>query len=100
MERWFLVKAKAFCFTAKEGSTNLRLEERRKGFLGVIRVGPQSTVSLMAKVEKACQSQVKEGSVWDFQEDERCLMIRQGRNKASRFLEVAIEADGDQNGSI
>jgi hypothetical protein len=34
MERRFLVEAKAFCFTAKEGSTELRLEERRKGFIG------------------------------------------------------------------
>jgi hypothetical protein len=39
MERRFSVEAKAFCFMAKEGSTELRLEERRKGFVGVIRVG-------------------------------------------------------------
>jgi hypothetical protein len=39
MERWFSVEAKAFYFTAKEGSTDLRLEERRKDFVGVIRVG-------------------------------------------------------------
>jgi hypothetical protein len=51
MERRFSVEAKAFCFTAKEGSTDLRLEERRKGFVGVIRVGPQSAVWLVAKVE-------------------------------------------------
>jgi hypothetical protein len=56
MERWFSVKAKAFCFTAKEGSTDLRLKERRKGFVKVIRVGPQSAVWLVAKVEEAAQS--------------------------------------------
>jgi hypothetical protein len=39
MERRFSVEAKAFCFTVKEGSANLRLEERRKGFVGVIRMG-------------------------------------------------------------
>ena len=57
-------------------------------------------VWLTTKVEKACQSQVKEGSVSNFQEDEKCLMVREGRNKAGRFLEVAIEADGGWNGSI
>ena len=36
MERRFFVKAKALCFTAKEGSSDLQLEERRKGFVGVI----------------------------------------------------------------
>jgi hypothetical protein len=56
MERQFSVEAKAFCFTAKEGSFDLRLEERRKGFVGVIRVGPQSVAWLVAKVEEALQS--------------------------------------------
>ena len=56
MERRFSIEAKAFCFTAKEGSTDLRLEERRKGFVRVIRVGPQSAVWLVAKVEEAFQS--------------------------------------------
>ena len=53
MERQFSVEAKAFCFTAKERSTVFRLEERRKGFVGVIRVGSQSAVWLVAKVEEA-----------------------------------------------
>jgi hypothetical protein len=56
MEMRFSVEAKAFCFMVKEGSTDLRLEERRKGFVGVIRVGPQSAVWLVAKVEEAVQS--------------------------------------------
>ena len=100
MERWFSVEAKAFCFTAKEGSNDLWLEERRKGFVWVIRVGPQSAVWLEAKVEEACQSQAKEGSVSDFREDEKCFMVRKGCNKACRFLEVAIEAEGGRIGSI
>ena len=41
MERRFSVEAKAFYVTVKEVSTELRLEERRRGFVGVIRVGPQ-----------------------------------------------------------
>ena len=68
MERQFSVeaKAKAFCFTVKEGSSDFRLEERMKGFVGVLRVGPQSAAWLVAKVEEALQSQVKKGSATGF----------------------------------
>jgi hypothetical protein len=100
MEMWFSVEAKAFCFTAKEGSTDLRLEERRKGFVGFIRVGPQGAVWLVAKVEEAFQSQVKDGSAKGFREDENSLLVREGCNKAGRFLEVAVEADGGWKGMI
>ena len=81
MERQFSVEAKAFCFSAKEGSKDLRLEERQKDFVGVIRVGPQSAVWLATKVEEACLAQSKEGLVSDFWEDEKCLMVREGRNR-------------------
>jgi hypothetical protein len=63
MECRFSVKAKAFCFTMKEGSSDLQLEEMRKGFIGVILVGPQSSVWFVAKVEEAFLSQVKEVTV-------------------------------------
>ena len=56
MERRFSVEVKAFCFMAKEGSSDLQLEERRKGFVGVLRVGPQNAAWLVAKVEEALQS--------------------------------------------
>jgi hypothetical protein len=39
-------------------------------------------------------------SVSDFREDEKCLTIREGHNKAGRFLEVAIEIEGGRIGSI
>jgi hypothetical protein len=101
MERRFSVEAKAFCFTVMEGSTNLRLEERRKGFVGVIRVGPQSAVWLVAKVEEAVQSprgQVRLDT--GFREDETRILVREGCNKAGRFLEVAVVVDGGRKGTI
>jgi hypothetical protein len=52
MECRFSTKAKAFCFTMKDGSSDLRLEERMKSFDGVILVGPQSSIWLAAKVEE------------------------------------------------
>ena len=99
MERQFSVEAKAFCFMAKEGSTEFWLKERRKGFVGVIKVGSQSAVWLVAKVEEAVQAQAKDGSA-GFREDENCLVVREGCNKAGRFLEVAVEVDGGQKGTI
>ena len=83
MERQFSIKAKAFCFTMKEGSSNLQLEERRKDFTGVILVGPQSSVWLVAKVEEAFLSQVKEVTAAYFYEDENMLMVRGGSNKGA-----------------
>ena len=56
MERHFSVEAKALCFTAKEGSYDLRLKERREGFVGVIIVGLQSSFWLVAVVEEAFRS--------------------------------------------
>jgi hypothetical protein len=100
MERQFSVEAKAFCFTAKEGSIELRLEERRKGFVGVIRVGLQGAFWLVAKVEEVVQAQAKDGSAKGFREDENCLLVREGCNKDGRFLEVAVEVDGGRKGTI
>ena len=57
-------------------------------------MGPQSVVWLVAKVEEAFQSHVKDGSATGFREHESRLLVREGCNKAGRFLEVAAEADG------
>jgi hypothetical protein len=39
MERHFSMEAKAFSFLTKAGKSELRLEERRKGFVGFIVLG-------------------------------------------------------------
>jgi hypothetical protein len=36
----------------------------------------------------------------DFREEETCILVREGCNKAGRFLEVAVEVDGGQKGMI
>jgi hypothetical protein len=43
---------------------------------------------------------VKEGSATGFQEDENRVFVRKGYNKAGKFLEVAVEADGGRKGTI
>ena len=50
------------------------LKERRKGFVGVIRVDLQSAVWLVAKVEEVVQSpRGQVGSATGFREEETCM---------------------------
>jgi hypothetical protein len=35
MERHFFIEVKTFCLSAKDGYPDFRLEEKRKGFVGV-----------------------------------------------------------------
>ena len=85
MEWWFKVEAKIF-FSTK--AAKLCLEERRKGFLGIIRVGHQCASWLAATVEEASLSPMMEDFVKSYSEG-RMLSVRGGCNKAGRFLEVA-----------
>jgi hypothetical protein len=57
LERHFFVKAKTFLFSVVEGKSVLRMEERRKGFLGVVLLGLQCTDWVVAVVKEALQSQ-------------------------------------------
>ena len=56
MEQRFKVEAKTFFFSTKDAK--LHLEERRKGFLGLILVGHQSASWLATTVEEASLSPV------------------------------------------
>jgi hypothetical protein len=53
MERIFSFEAKTFCLSAKVGCPNLRLEERRKGFVGYIFASIQCSLWLVDMVEAA-----------------------------------------------
>jgi hypothetical protein len=52
MERWFTVQAKSFEFSVVEGASVLRVEERRKGFSGVVYLGPLCTAWLASTLEE------------------------------------------------
>jgi predicted Ser/Thr protein kinase len=90
MERRFLVEAKAFRLSAKEGPSDFRLEERRKGFVGVIFAGYEGSAWLVDRVDEVIKSPMKEDFVKSYRKEAKVLMIRRGANKAGRFLEVAI----------
>jgi hypothetical protein len=100
MERSFTVEAKSFRLSAKSGCPNLRLEERRKGFVGYIYASVQCSEWLVETVESAIQAQVKEEIAKTFREGDKAMMVHGGGNKAGRFLEVSFLAVGGRKGVI
>jgi hypothetical protein len=98
MERRFKVEAKTFFFLTK--SSQIHLEERRKGFLGLILVDRRGSAWLAKIVEEALRSP----EVVDFDkassEGRKSLSVRGGCNKGGRFLEVVALVDDDRKGFI
>jgi hypothetical protein len=80
--------------------SEIRLEERRKGFCGFIFLGLQCSAWLLATIEKALKEPVKKDFVTSYREDVKALMVRGGGNKAGCYLEVAAYADGGRKGVI
>jgi hypothetical protein len=100
MEWCFFVEAKSFLFSVKEDVVVVQLEERRKGFAGVVSLGLPCAVCLVAMVEVALRNTGMKDFVKSFWEDQRVLIVRRGENKAGCFLELAVYAEGGQQGLI
>jgi hypothetical protein len=98
MERRFTVEAKTFFFSTK--ASQLRLEERRKGFLGLILVDRRGAAWLAATVEEALWSLALVDFDKSSSEGWKSLSVRGGCNKGGRFLEVVALVDGDRKGII
>jgi hypothetical protein len=56
MESHFFVEAKSFSFWVEKDKLGLRVEERRKGFDGVVSLGPWCVTWLIVTVEEVLQS--------------------------------------------
>lgn len=56
MDRRFFVEAMSFLFSVKEDEELVRLEERRKGFAGVVILGLQCAIWLVATVESVLRN--------------------------------------------
>jgi hypothetical protein len=97
MECRFSIEVKSFCFSANEGSPDLHLEERRKGFVGLIFASIQCSW-LVDMVEVA--SKVKDDTSKSYHEGDKVLMVHEGVNKAGRFLEVSAYAEGGHKGVL
>ena len=98
MERHFSIEAKSFCFSAKEGSSVLCLEERRKDFVGYIFASNQCSSWLVDTVEEA--SKVKDDIAKSYREGDKLLMVHGGVNKVGRFLEVSAYVEGGRKGVL
>jgi hypothetical protein len=55
MENRFFVEAKSFIFSVVEGSFELRVAEKRKGFSGWIRLGMECVAWLLSMVKRCCR---------------------------------------------
>lgn len=93
MEQNFSVEAKYFSFSMKSKGSNLRLEERRKGFCEVIFLGVQASVWLLATMEEALKVS-RRGLVKYFRKDIKALMVRGGENKSGLYIEVVVFTEG------
>ena len=77
MDRPFFIEAKSFCLSTKDGYPKFRLEEKRKGFTGVIFVSLTAASWLVDSLEKACLP-MKEDFSKAFREDGSVLMVHGG----------------------
>jgi hypothetical protein len=98
MERRFKVEAKSFFFSTK--ASQLRLEERRKGFLGLILVDLRGATWLATTVDEASRSPASADFVRSSSEGRKSLSVRGGCNKGGRFLEVVVFVDDERKGII
>jgi hypothetical protein len=99
MENRFFVEAKSFIFSVAEGSFELRVAEKRKGFSGWIRLGSGCVAWLLSMVEEVLQNPGFD-FVKSFREGSKVTIVRRGGNSSSRFLEVAVYDVGGRRGMI
>jgi hypothetical protein len=100
MECRFSVEAKTFSFSAQSGKSDIRLEEKRKGFRGFIFLGIKCSEWLVVAMEEAIETQRKEVFARSFRDEVRVVKIRMGSNKAGYFLETAVFVEGARKGTI
>ena len=100
IERRFAVEAKSFSFLAFPGKTEMRLEERRKGFIGSFFLSLQCSDWLADTVEAASLSLGEEDFAKSFREKGKVLMVHKGWNKSNRFLVAVVFAEGGRRGGI
>ena len=92
------MEAKTFFFSMK--ASQLRLEERRKGFLRFVLVGLRCASWLAAMVEEASQPSVLVDFVKSSGEGRKSLIVKGKCNTAGGFLEVVACVDDNRKGII
>jgi hypothetical protein len=94
------VESKSFTFSVLGGVSTLRVEEKRKNFLGVVFLNAQSSEWLASTLELLLGLPVEQDFVKSFREGSKVLIAQRGGNKARRYLEATTFGLGGQKGSI
>ncbi len=100
MESRFFVEAKSFRFSVVEGTSDLRLEEKRKGSSWYAVLGSSCSAWLLSMVEEVLGNLEIEDFVKYFREGTKATILRRGKNKSGRFLVVEVYAAGGRIGLI
>jgi len=100
MDKKFLVESKSFAFSVLAGASALRVEEKRKNFLGVVILNSQSSEWLASLLEGLLGLPEEQEIVKSFREGSKLLIARRGGNKDGRFLEVSSFGLGGRKGFI
>jgi hypothetical protein len=89
MDKKFLVESKSFAFSTLVGASALRVEEKRKNFLGVVIMNSHNCKWLASMLEMLLGLPEEQEIVKSFREGSKLLIARRGGNKDGRFLEVS-----------
>jgi hypothetical protein len=100
MDKNFLVESKSFTFSVLGGASTVRVEEKRKNFLGVVILNAQSSEWLASSLEVVLGLPAEQDFVKSFREGSKVLIARRGGNKVGRFLEATTFGLGGRKGSI
>jgi hypothetical protein len=100
MDKNFLVESKSFTFSVLGGASTVRVEEKRKNFLGVVILNAQSSEWLASSLEVVLGLPAEQDFVKSFREGSKVLIARRGGNKVGRFLEATTFGLGGLKGSI
>jgi len=100
MDKNFLVESKSFTFSVLGVASTVRVEEKRKNFLGVVILNAQSSEWLASSLEVVLGLPAEQDFVKSFREGSKVLIARRGGNKAGRFLEATTSGLGGRKGSI
>jgi len=100
MKNWFFVEAKSFIFSVVEGTFVLGVAEKRKDFLGRVRLSLVCVAWLLSMVEEVLQNPDSEDFVKYLREGSKVTIVRKGGNSPGQFLVVTVFDVGGRRGRI
>jgi hypothetical protein len=100
LESHFFMESKLFSFLVEEGKPKLFVEERRRGFLGSVFLGPRGVDWLLEMLEELLRSSGSEDFFKSIQVESKALTVRRGGNRNGRFLVVITQAVDDRRNVI